>query len=201
MVSAGARSMAGWPGRSTAFASSVAAASASAALAARTVTESAIPSDRLRPERPEVAIPPIPSPAFSRTVPRSVLSCADILACAICPPERCTAISPPLLTKARVSGAEAVMVSRISSATAPATAAIGVMNVSAAWRRTALVMREATRPCISVSGSAGRRSSASSSTISVSTVAKRPAAAVNAVSTANSLPSAETMTSMGPCWR
>ena len=44
---------------------------------------------------------------------------------------RCTAMSPPSLTKARSSGAAAVMAASSSSATAPATAAIGVMNTPA----------------------------------------------------------------------
>ena len=49
--------IAGWPGRSTALATSVAAASARAADAARTVTASAMPSEKLRPRQPDVATP------------------------------------------------------------------------------------------------------------------------------------------------
>ena len=54
---AGARRTDGWPGRSTALAMSVAAASAAAAEQARTVTLSAMPREWLRPWRPEVAMP------------------------------------------------------------------------------------------------------------------------------------------------
>ena len=52
--------MAGCSGKSTAFAMSVAAASAAAALEANTVTESAMPSVKLRPPTPLVASPPMP---------------------------------------------------------------------------------------------------------------------------------------------
>ena len=57
MSSARSRRIAGCPGRSTAFAISVAAASAAAASAASTVTASAMPSEKLRPRRPLVAMP------------------------------------------------------------------------------------------------------------------------------------------------
>ena len=49
--------MAGWPGRSTALAMMVAAASACDAVFASTVTASAMPSEKLRPCRPLVAMP------------------------------------------------------------------------------------------------------------------------------------------------
>ncbi len=48
------------------------------------------------------------------------------------PGARCRAMSPPLLTNARSRAAAASMAARISSATAPATAAIGVMNRTSA---------------------------------------------------------------------
>ena len=54
-------------------------------------------------------------------------------------------MSPPSLTKARSSGAAAVMCASSSSATAPATAAIGVTNTSAKGRQ-ASTMRRATGP-------------------------------------------------------
>src|SRR5688572_15453452 len=58
---AGTRRIAGCPGRSTALAIMVAAASAVGTSSAKTVTASEIPSEKLRPWRPLVAMPRIGS--------------------------------------------------------------------------------------------------------------------------------------------
>ena len=62
---AGTRTIAGWPGRSTALAMIVAAASAAAARSASTVTASAIPREKLRPRHPLVAMPRTGSAEFT----------------------------------------------------------------------------------------------------------------------------------------
>ena len=101
--------MRGSPGRSTAFATMVAAASASAAVRARIVTASATPSEKLRPGAPDVAIPPIPSPAARRARAnrdgRSGRSTRPTVV--VSPGASQSAISPPLLTARRVSPASA----------------------------------------------------------------------------------------------
>ena len=66
---AGTRPTLGCPGRSTALAITVAAASAIAAVSASTVTASAMPSEKLRPRQPLVAIPRIGSPDSIVVVP------------------------------------------------------------------------------------------------------------------------------------
>ena len=71
-----------------------AAASAIAAVRASTVTASAIPSEKLRPPQPEVAIPRIGSVA--RTVTRSMGESASAQV-RLCPGPSHSAISPPLL--------------------------------------------------------------------------------------------------------
>ena len=128
----------------------VAAASACEAVAARIVTASAMPSEKLRPRQPLVAIPPTPSAELSTALPnrlgRSGRSTRPMLKHSAAA-ERCSAMSPPLFTYALVRLAAAVMASRISSATEPATAAIGVMKLSAAKGATAACMRLATGPC------------------------------------------------------
>ncbi len=80
----------------------VAAASAIAALSASTVTLSAMPSEKLRPRQPEVAMPrtgdeavdaeaavELPAARGSVTRPTSTSTVS---------PARCKAMSPPLLT-------------------------------------------------------------------------------------------------------
>ena len=100
-----------------------------------------MPSENERPRAPDVAMPPTPDPASSRT--RAIDQPAPRRA-KIRPQRRCracglgvisTAMSPPSLTKARSSGAAAVISASSSSATAPATAAIGVTNTSANGRQ------------------------------------------------------------------
>ena len=116
----------------TSLAIMVAAASAIAARCASTVTESAMPRDCERPRQPEVAMPRTGSPlaismvASMRGSDRSPTTPARI----DCPSARWIAMSPPLLTIARRSGAASTISSSTCSATAPATAAIGVMNTS-----------------------------------------------------------------------
>ena len=68
---AGTRTMSGCPGRSTALAMMVAAASAIAARSASTVTASAMPSEKLRPRQPLVAIPRTGCAESSVAVPKS----------------------------------------------------------------------------------------------------------------------------------
>ena len=125
------RTTLGCPGKSTALAMTVAAASAKAAWSARTVTASAMPSEKLRPCQPLVAMPLTCWRESSAAVPnrdgRSGRS--TMPATKLSPGARCSAMSPPLLTYARERLAAEVIVSRISSATAPATAAIGVMKI------------------------------------------------------------------------
>ena len=129
-VAAGTRTMLGCPGRSTALAMMVAAASAIAARSASTVTASAMPSEKLRPRQPLVAIP--------RTgCPNRALRFRKAMASPAAPPCRDKMLSRGEMQR-DVSAvvyvcprklAAAVMASRISSATAPATAAIGVRKV------------------------------------------------------------------------
>src|SRR6218665_3699510 len=99
-------------GTSTALATMVAAASASAAVRASTVTLSAMPSDWLRPRQPLVATPPTGIALRMRNWPsgsKPLRSCAASSAAmseqmptlADAPGARCSAMSPPLLTQAR----------------------------------------------------------------------------------------------------
>jgi hypothetical protein len=85
-------------------------------------------------------------------------------------------MSPPSLTKARSSDAAAVMCASNSSATAPATAAIGVTNWSANGVQAA-TMRRATGPSTAGHSWIGRRSTASSSHSSGRVAGKRRPAA------------------------
>ena len=68
---AGTRTILGCPGKSTALAMMVAAASAIAARSARTVTASAMPSEKLRPRQPLVAMPRTGCAESSVAVPKS----------------------------------------------------------------------------------------------------------------------------------
>jgi hypothetical protein len=86
--------MPGWA-RSTAFATIVAAASAIAAVRATTVTASAIPSEKLRPRQPEVAIPRTGS--VEATVTRSTPPETASAQVSRSPGESHSAMSPPLL--------------------------------------------------------------------------------------------------------
>ena len=149
---------------------------------ARIVTASAIPSEKLRPGAPDVAIPPIRSPAARRaranSAGRSGRLTRPIVVAS--PGARWSAISPPLLTqtRARPSPAALRIAARISSATPPATAAIGVMNASAAYGATAASIRRATGPRNGRGlGVAGVRKPGSSAQSSFSTRRKRVAAA------------------------
>ena len=143
----------------TALATRVAATSAVAASRASVVTASAMPSEKERPRAPEVAMPPMPEPASRRRLPLRTgtepreKSPATPMSSAW-PGVTSTAMSPPSLTKARSSGAAAVMCASSSSATAPATAAIGVTNTSAKGRQ-ASTMRRATG--LSTRGSSAHR--------------------------------------------
>ena len=75
-------------------------------------------------------------------------------------------MSPPSFTYARRRSPPSAISAQISSATAPATAAIGVMNRSPNGR-TAAAIRRATLPeNASAEGSSGRRSAGSSATSS-----------------------------------
>ena len=135
--------MAGWSA-STALAMMVAAASASAARPASTVTASAIPREKLRPDQPEVAMPPTPSAgpsrasASARPPDRSAHSPTRNDA----PGARYSAMSPPLLTWATRTGCS-TMPASTCSATAPATAAMGEM-CSRRCGQQASTMRRAT---------------------------------------------------------
>ena len=151
----------------TALATSVAATSAVAASRASVVTESAMPSENERPRAPDVAMPPTPDAASTRSAPLSSgvapreYSPATPTSSAW-PGDTRTAMSPPSLTKARSSGAAAVMCASSSSATAPATAAIGVTNTPAKGRQ-ASTIRRATGPSTRGPSCIGVRSRASSS--------------------------------------
>ena len=68
MSRAGTRVTAGWPGRSTALAMTVAAASATLACPASTVTASAMPREKDRPRHPLVAMPRTGSSEAMRAV-------------------------------------------------------------------------------------------------------------------------------------
>jgi hypothetical protein len=79
-------------------------------------------------------------------------------------------MSPPSFTYAFASRRPSTIAAKTSSATAPATAAIGVMNSSASGRH-ASSMRRATAPSTpGWSGVTARRNKASSSTSSDSTL-------------------------------
>ena len=86
-----------------------------------------------------------------------------------------------------------------SSATAPATAAIGVMN-SVVQARTAAVMRRAIGPAGRASrGDSGRRSRGSSSTSTPSQSGKTSIRLRYATLIAGAGPSARTIRLIGPC--
>ena len=112
-------------------------------------------------------MPPMPDAASRRTLPLMAgvapreSSPATPISSA-CPGVTSTAMSPPSLTKARCSGAAAVMRASSSSATAPATAAIGVTKTSAKGRQ-ASTIRRATRPSTTGFSCIGVRSAISSS--------------------------------------
>src|SRR5690606_8413351 len=112
---AGRRSIWRAPGRSTALATMVAAASASAAVAARIVTASAMPSEWLRPRQPLVAMPPMRSAAESSITPanRPKWQWSWIPTRQCSSPRRCSAMSPPLLTTARESPAAPMIAARM----------------------------------------------------------------------------------------
>ena len=74
-------------------------------------------------------------------------------------------MSPPLLTMSRRNGAAARMTVAISSATLPATAAMGVMKYAVQYGQQASAMRCATGPRrLGMFAAIGERSAGSSST-------------------------------------
>ena len=128
---AGRRTMAGCPGKSTALAMMVAAASACDAVRASTVTASAMPSEKLRPWRPLVATPRAGSSASddhglhqARRVRPVRQAHGEVFAVGKMQRDVAAIVDISAHRAARSS----VIAPRISSATAPATAAIGVMK-------------------------------------------------------------------------
>ena len=118
---------------STALATIVAAASARAALVASTVTLSAMPSEKLRPRQPEVAMPRTGDAAAIVKRPSSGKPATPRRGSAQTPTSNDVpgvsrkAMSPPLLIEARAMRGSSKAPSS-SSATLPATAAIAVMK-------------------------------------------------------------------------
>ena len=126
---------------------SVAAASAAAVVGASTVTASAMPKEKLRPSIPLVAMPRIGISAEMVALPSSRPLCNAGTSPTFTSVSgvRIKAISPPSLTYALSKPAVSAIASQISSATAPATAAIGVTKLSACGM-TAATIRFATLP-------------------------------------------------------
>ena len=133
--------------------------------AASTVTESAMPSEKERPRAPEVAMPPMPSPA-ERIVP---------LRAGTGPREKSPATPMSSVWPGATKHGDVAAVVDVgalerrggrhgassSSATAPATAAIGVMKTSANGAQAA-TMRRATGPSTARPSLIGVRSCGSS---------------------------------------
>src|SRR6218665_1389266 len=195
-------------GTSTALATMVAAASASAAVRASTVTLSAMPSDWLRPRQPLVATPRTGIALRMRNWPsgnKPLRSCAASSAAmseqmptlADAPGARGSAMSPPLLTQARAMPSRA-QPAQTPCPTAPAPAAIGVMK-PARYGLQAAHMRRATPPRSAQPAPTGARSAGNSSTNSCNRPAKRSQARSWARATARLSPRASMIRSIGPC--
>ena len=114
---------------------------------------------------------------------------------------RCRAISPPLFTYACSIPGRAASTAAAASATAPATAAIGVTN-PLVQARTAAAMRRAIGPRGGGScGDSRLRRRGSSSTSAPSQPGKTPVSVWYAPSTAGAEPPARTIRLIGPCCR
>ena len=151
-----------------------------------------MPKDWLRPPCPLVAMPRMRSLLRIVTVPSDRPSSPAMPTSKRAPSVRCSAISPPLFTYARVRSAASTMADNTSAATAPATQIIGVVSPSA-WGKAARYMARAILPFGLVF--TGRRSRGSSVVSSDRIVPKRSKPARNARSRA---PSAPMTRSIGP---
>jgi len=172
------------------------------------VTLSAMPSEKLRPRQPDVAMPrtgdaaSIAKRPSSGDAKRAIDGSAQTPTTNDSPGARWSAMSPPLLTAARaMPGAANAATS--SSATLPATAAIAVMKrPAAACGAQASTIRRATAPIGRGGGGdveRSARSNGSSATSSARIVWKRSHARARAAATACGSPAADTMQSIGPC--
>jgi outer membrane protein OmpA-like peptidoglycan-associated protein len=153
--------------------------------------------------QPLVATPPMPSASLNRTSPsgaaRAWSRTRPIRRLA--PAVRYSAISPPLFTCAAVSPGTAAIAASTSSATAPATAAMGVMKPRRCGQ-TAATMRRPTGPWIAGrSAPTGVRSRGSSAASPARSPAKAVLAAVTACCTAGRGPSKPISRSIGPSCR
>ena len=164
-----------------------------------------MPKDCDRPRQPEVATPLIPQLASNETVP--VIGCfkADLKSqltpsVNVSPDNPHSAISPPLFTNARCRPGKPCMFIRISSATAPATAAIGVMNSEPNFD-VARHIRDAVTPLKLFCALVVWRNAGSSFTNSCKIVENRNRAFDSAQMIAFSVPNKSIMRSMGPFCR